>query len=47
MKKQKQKEKIPLCDKCGRPEEHPVASEFRGRIEWICWKCYQQKRGKL
>lgn len=35
---------IPRCDICGRPEGHPVANEFKGRIEWICYNCYKIKK---
>lgn len=47
IKYKKPKVIIPTCDKCGAEVEHPVANEFRGRIEWICWKCYQRKRGAI
>lgn len=41
----KQKAMTPRCDICGRPEEHPVAHEFKGKIEWICYNCYKLKKG--
>lgn len=33
------------CDICGAPEDYPVANEFMGNIEWICWNCYKIKKG--
>ena len=42
----KPKVSIPRCDICGREEEHPVANEFRGRIEWICYNCWKIKKGR-
>lgn len=45
--KQDNKKCRQICDKCKQPTPDTAAMMYRGRITWLCYKCYQaEKKGK-
>ena len=38
--------KIQICDKCKEPTPHTAGMMYKNRITWLCYRCYQEQKGK-
>lgn len=39
--REKEQSGVMLCDYCRNPVKYPVAREKKGKVHWICRRCYE------